>query len=252
MTHPIKVYLCLILLCATISYHSFAQTNQPIIPKSGSGAKSFVPKGWKVISLSKGDLNKDGLTDEAFVIQNTNPKNIIANEEGRMGGNMLDINPRMLIVVFRMPTGSYKLVVSNRAFIPTQNDKESSCLLDPLLESDGVTIDKGQLKISYKYFYSCGGWEVTLTTYTFRHQNEQFELIGYDDYSMHRSTGEEQSSSINFSTLKQRSSSGGNVFSEEKNNPKTVCQKIKPVKLLSLDLLTGDKMTNFLSGLSAY
>ena len=241
-----KTYLLVILL-SSITSHLFAQSDDPVIPASGVNVKSFIPKGWKMISDSKGDLNKDGIADEALVIQNTNPKNIKANEEGRMGGDTLNINPRMLIVLFKNAKGTYNLALKNIAFIPRQNDTVSTCLLDPLLESDGITVYKGLLKIQYKYFYSCGGWEVTTDAYSFRYQNQKFELIGYDYYSMHRSSGEESSSSINFSTLKQNSTSGGNVFSEETSKPKTVWNKIKPVKLLSLATLTDDILTDYLA-----
>ncbi|WP_442588096.1 hypothetical protein ACSBL2_18805 [Pedobacter sp. AW31-3R] len=241
-----KTYLFFILFCA-ISSHLFAQSDDPVIPVSGTAIKSFIPKGWKMISNSKGDLNKDGIADEAIVIQNTSLKNIRTKEEGRMGDDTLNFNPRMLIVVFKNAKGKYDLAVKNIAFIPMQNDTVSACLLDPLLESEGVTIDKGLLKINYKYFYSCGGWEVTTDTYSFRYQNQKFELIGYDYYSMHRSSGEESSASINFSTLKKKSTSGGNVFSEETNKPKTVWSKIKPVKLLSLATLTDDILTDYLA-----
>ncbi|TDQ08291.1 hypothetical protein ATK78_2800 [Pedobacter metabolipauper] len=229
-----------------ISMNSFAQDEYPIIPKTGPSMESFIPKGWKVIMQRAGDLNKDGLADEAMVIQNTDLKNIIANEEGRMGGDTLDINPRMLIVLFKTSGGSYALAAKNVAFIPEQNDNERPCLLDPLLESDGITINKGLLKIQYKDFYSCGAWEVYVADYTFRYQNQKFELIGYDDYSMHRASGEEFSSSTNFSTFKQKSISGGNVFSEEKNKPKKVWKRIKPVKLLDLERLTEDVLNAFL------
>lgn len=187
------------------------------------------------------------MPDEAIVIENTNPKNIITNKEGRMGGDTLNINPRMLIVLFKGIKNNYSLAAKNIAFIPTQNDTVSTCLADPLQDSEGVFIEKGLLKIGYKYFYSCGGWEVTSDDYIFRFQNHKFELIGYNTYSMHRASGEENSSSINFSTLKKETTTGGNIFSEEKNKPKTSAKKIKVVKLLSLEPLTQDIVDNYLS-----
>lgn len=230
-----------------ITLNTFAQSDNPVIPKSGNQIKAFIPRGWKILSQSKGDLNKDNLPDAAIVIENTNPKNIIANEEGRMGGDTLNINPRMLIVLFKNSNNNYSLAAKNTAFIPTQNDTVSTCLADPFQDSEGIFIEKGLLKINYRYFYSCGGWEITDNDYIFRFQNQKFELIGYNSYSMHRASGAENASSINFSTLKKDNTTGGNTFFEEKNKPKTSVKKIKPVKLLSLEPLTQDIVDDYLS-----
>ncbi|RZL29733.1 MAG: hypothetical protein EOO96_19610, partial [Pedobacter sp.] len=126
--------------CCLVTLNVFAQSNNPDVPKSGNNIKAFIPKGWKILSQSKGDLNKDNLPDEAIVIENTNPKNIIANAEGRMGGDTLNINPRMLIVLFKTSNNIYSLAAKNIAFIPTQNDTVSTCLADPFQDSEGVFI----------------------------------------------------------------------------------------------------------------
>ncbi|TDG36649.1 hypothetical protein EZJ43_07965 [Pedobacter changchengzhani] len=218
-----------------------------MIPTTGANLKSFIPKGWKMILETTGDLNKDGLADKVIVIENTDPKNVIANDG--LGMNKLNINPRIVLVLFKTTANLYQLGAKNSGFIPSENDAESSCLADPLMQEGGISIEKGLLKISYQYWYSCGSWYVTNKNYTFRFQNQKFELIGYDEDSFHRSSGEMSSTSINFSTHKMSETNGGNEFNEEENKPKTRWTKIKSKDLLSLDYLTNDRIDHFLENI---
>lgn len=236
--------LLLIFILIIFKTHSFAQSDNPTIPSTAATLKSFIPNGWKMILETTGDLNKDGLADQVMVIENTNPKNVIVNEG--LGMNKLNTNPRILLVLFKTTVNSYQLGVKNSGFIPSENDAESTCLEDPLMQEGGITIEKGLLKISYQYWLSCGSWYVTNKEYTFRYQNQKFELIGYDDSSLHRSSGEMSSTRINFSTHKMSETTGGNEFNEEENKPKTVKRTIESSKLLSLATLNEDSIDDYL------
>ncbi|WP_026977765.1 hypothetical protein [Flavobacterium tegetincola] len=236
--------LLLLFILIIFKTHSFAQSDNPTIPSTAATLKSFIPNGWKMILETTGDLNKDGLADQVMVIENTNPKNVIANEG--LGMNKLNTNPRILLVLFKTTANSYQLVVKNSGFIPSENDAESTCLADPLMQEGGITIEKGLLKIYYQYWLSCGSWYVTNKEYTFRFQNQKFELIGYDDSSLHRSSGEMSSTRINFSTHKMSETTGGNEFNEEENKPKTVKRTIESSKLLFLTTLNEDSIDDYL------
>lgn len=239
--------IVLLFLLSIFKTPSFAQDKNPFIPENGSTIKSFIPKGWKMILETTGDLNKDGLADKVMFIENTDPKNVIANEG--LGMKSLNINPRMLLVLFKTNNNSYRLGVKNSGFIPSENDAESTCLADPLMQEGGVSIEKGLLKISYQYWLSCGSWYVTNKDYTFRFQNNKFEWIGYDENSFHRSSGEMASTSINFSIHKMSETDGGNEFEEENNKPKTRWTKIKSKDLLSFDNLTNDRVDHYLENI---
>lgn len=212
-----------------------AQSNHPVIPKTGVNANAFIPKGWKLIYQAKGDLNRDGQTDEAIIIENTNPNNIVKNDG--LGGEKLNVNPRMILLLFKT-ADQYKLITQNTAFIPTENDTVRVCLYDPLKESGAITIKNGKLILSYQYWLSCGSYDVSNVNYTFRFQNHTLELIGFDGESFSRSSGEETITSINFSTSKKSETSGGNMFTEKVNKPKTVWKKIKPIRLFNLSEMT--------------
>lgn len=188
----------------------------------------FIDENWKLISKAEGDLNNDGEKDVALVIESTNKNNFVKNEF--LGSDTLNVNPRRIIVALKK-NDSYLLKVDNVHFIPSSGDVEASCLEDPF--EDGLHIEKGVLKIDLYFWYSCGSWLTNHNTYTFRYQNNQFEMIGYDYYEFHRASGEATSTSINYSTKKKIETTDLNEFNQSK--PKTKVSKIKIDKLFSLN-----------------
>ncbi len=225
------------ILLLLISVQLFAQNDHPQIPKTGTNINAFVPKGWKIIYRAKGDLNKDRLPDEAIMIQNTNPKNIIKNDG--LGSDQLNVNPRMLLVLFKT-SGNYSLKAQNTSFIPTENNEENTCLADPLEETGAINIKNGTLILSYQYWLSCGSYWVNNVDYTFRFQNQKMELIGFDSENYSRSSGEQTAASINFSTKKKSETSGGSMFSDKTNKPKIVWKKFNWGRLFTLDEMTEE------------
>lgn len=232
----------LIIFFLIISQFSFAQSDEPTIKKTVSKIADFVPAGWKILTETKGDLNKDGLEDVALVIENKDPKNFIKDTE-RWGGDTININPRYLLVAFKKANG-YELVAKNTKFIPSENSQDSPCLTDPFGQEGGIEIAKGLLQIHFQNFYSCGAWEIYNFDYIFRFQKHKFELIGYNRSSLHRSSGEETSTTMNFSTMKMNSTSGTNAF-KDGGKAKTTWKNIKPRKLLDLNSITEDAVDAF-------
>ena len=183
-------------------------------PEQGNKMEDFVPKHWSAIMKVDGDLNKDGLTDTALIVEQENPNNISITEYN----DTLNTNPRALLVLFKQENGTYKLAAKNdKGFI--EPPKENSSLLDPLGEG-GINIKKNTLRLRFQYFFSAGSWYITNVEYVFRYQNNHFELIGVETNSFHRATGEETIVSFNLSTNKLETTMGGNVFEENENNPK--------------------------------
>ena len=183
-------------------------------PEQGNKMEDFVPKHWSAIMKVDGDLNKDGLTDTALIVEQENPENIIVTEYN----DTLNTNPRALLLLFKQENGTYKLVAkNNKGFI--EPPKENSSLLDPLEEGD-INIKNNTLRLNFQYFFSAGSWYITNVEYVFRYQNSHFELIGVETNSFHRATGEETIVSFNLSTNKLETTMGGNVFEEKENNPK--------------------------------
>ena len=183
-------------------------------PEQGNKMEDFVPKHWSAIMKVDGDLNKDGLTDTALIVEQENPENISVTEYN----DTLNTNPRALLVLFKQENGTYKLAAKNdKGFI--EPPKENSSLLDPLGEGD-INIKNNTLRLKFQYFFSAGSWYITNVEYVFRYQNSHFELIGVETNSFHRATGEETIVSFNLSTNKLETTMGGNIFEEKENNPK--------------------------------
>lgn len=182
----------------------------PVLAEPSDIWVRWVPTGWKLKSSTTGDLNRDGLSDAALVIEQNNPENFLPNEE--LGSKVLNVNPRRLLILFNTPQG-YKKVVSRDDLLPTQHDANSPCLEDPLSEG-GVAISRGTLMIRLQYWLSCGGWGVTNRKFTFRYENSRFRLIGFDTSEFARNTGEKTESSINYLTGKIKITTGLNEFED--------------------------------------
>lgn len=196
--------------------------------------EDFIPKDWKTILHETGDLNNDGIDDHVIVIEDTKPENVKTND--KLGQDTLNINPRTLMVFFKEKSDGYTLVAqSGDTFIPSENDEESTCLADPLMTEGGITIQKGILTIGLQYWLSCGSWYVNNVDYKFRYQNQKMVLIGFDHSEFHRSSGEQSSTSINFSTGKMEQTTGYNMFDDTPSKPKTTTSKWKGNKIYSLD-----------------
>ncbi|WP_175909558.1 hypothetical protein [Burkholderia metallica] len=172
-----------------------------IVPLAGK-PEDFVPKGWKLEFQTKGDLNGDGRDDLALVLRDNDPANVISDDG--MCESPFDANPRILVVAFAQPDGQYALALRNETLIPT---RESPCLADAL-EEGNVSIDRGTLQVRLGRFASAGSWEMGSTTYTFRWQDRNFMLIGYDNFSVMRNTGAVRTLSVNYSTGKAKMSIG--------------------------------------------
>lgn len=229
----------LIFFLVVSSFSSSAQNNTPRISITGNQLKDFVPAGWKIMDSSRGDLNKDNLPDLALIIENTDPRNFVANID-RMGGDTFNVNPRILLVLFKdKQAAGYTLVAQNQSFMPPPNDTVSTCLADPLGESEGLKIQGGLFELHFQYWMSCGSWFTSNHSYLFRYQNGQFELIGFDSNEFHRSSGEMSDVSINFSTRKLSHTTGGNMFEETTKKPTTTWKKFSLSKMMTLKSMDG-------------
>lgn len=205
-------------------------------PEKAKNIDGFIPKGWKTVLSAKGDLNNDKLEDVAIIIEKTDKENIVKNEN--LGSEYLNLNPRILLVLFKQKNGSYILAGKNdKGFIKSEGDKESPALMDTL---DSISIKNNILKIKLNYFLSAGSWSVTQNTYTFRFQNQKLELIGFDNNSFMRNSGDQEKLSINFSTNKVKIIAGGNIFDEKANKPKEEWKTVNIKKKYVLDEMTSD------------
>jgi hypothetical protein len=155
-------------------------------------SSDFIPKGYVIYKEEgrdeiKGDLNKDGLEDLVIVIKGTDKSKVIQHETR----GELDRNRRGIIVLSNTGT-HYELAVKNNSCFSSENE-DGGVYYAPELD---VSIEKGNLIVHYAHG-RYGYWQ-----YTFRHQNQDFELIGYDA-SYNRGPVTQYETSINFLTKKK-------------------------------------------------
>ena len=211
-------------------------------PQKAKTVNDFIPKGWKKILTTNGDLNKDKLEDTVIVIEKEDKKNIKKNDG--FGPEELNLNPRILLVLFKQKEGTYILASKNdKGFIKSEGNDNNPALMDTL---DDIIIKNNVLKIVFNYFMSAGSWWTSTNVYIFRFQNNVLELIGYESNAYMRNTGEEEGTSINFSTNKAKITTGGNIFEEKENNPKDEWRYLKFEKKYILDEMTESTLDEIL------
>ena len=223
MKRKLFFVLSLFLIC---SIYIFGED----FPQKAKTVNDFIPKGWKEILTTNGDLNKDKLEDTVIVIE----------KDDVLGPDYLNLNPRILLVLFKQKDGAYILAAKNdKGFIQSENDEENPTLMDTLT---GISIKNNTLRINFDYFLSAGSYSASQTVFTFRFQNNRFELIGLDNNSFMRNSGEQEEFSINFSTNKMKTTSGRNMFDEELSKPKETWENINIKKKYILDEMSKDTL----------
>lgn len=206
-----KMKKVLTIIMIFLSLNCFAQNELLTLKENGDSLDNLIPKGWKIVDSKLGDLNKDGIPDLVFVIQNTDKKNIELNEG--FGNNTTDSNPRVLGIYFGTKTGAFEKKLVSKDFIV---GRDSPAMDEPF---EGVQISKkGVLEINFRFWYSAGSWGMSKHKYKFRYSSNEFVLIGYESSEAHRSSGVTTDYSINFLTKKMKITKGN----YSTNSPKTV------------------------------
>lgn len=206
----------LTLLMTIIIISAFGQVRQKQIPTD------FVPNGYVILEKIYGDLNNDTLEDCILIIKGTDTSKIITDEyRGK-----LDRNRRGIIVLFNK-NDHYELAVKNYDCFSSENENGGGYFAPEL----SVEIKNGKLYARYEHG-RYGYWE-----YTFRFQNSDFELIGYDvgyrsNFSSDYVTFDEES--INFLSEKKLKKEVIEVNAEGRETYKETWGNIIVNKLIKL------------------
>lgn len=199
---------------------------RPVLPQNARNVSGFVPKGWTLEKLVRGDLNGDKRPDVALVIRSTDPRLILQNPDG-VGSGTLDSNPRSLIVALAQRDGGFNRVGVSHDIIPRMDDP----VLDDPFESQSLEIRGGVLLLSIRFWASAGSWSMSTTSFTFRYRNRGVSLIGYDKDEIDRGSGDQITTSINFNTRRMRNTIG----SIESGPVKTTWTNIARKRLVRLE-----------------
>jgi len=187
-----RILITLLLLLA-VSTVKADDIYYPSLAERVKSLDDFIPKGWELLDNDKGDLNKDGFDDYAFVLESKD--SIKTDDFGDWSGAYF---PRILGIAFWNESyGGYELKLQSNDFIITT--KGDMTMAEPY---QGLKIKKGTIWFEFGYWYSAGTWFTGTKTFVFRYQNARFELIGQENTSMHRATHAYTKESINYSTRK--------------------------------------------------
>ncbi len=241
----IAVITALSLSLTTASFAEDTQSADTSTPslKAYPGIEADIPKNWEVIEIIEGDLNKDKKADIVLRIDESDPTKIVKDASYSTG--MIDNNRRGVLIFFN-DGDRYRLVSKNlTGVIPSKALFSADTCMDDSL--DGISIKNNVLRIKFVAFHSCGSYDGSEIEYIFRYQNQAFELIGLESSFSSRSTGETTTSSINFSTKKKARTTGGNMFEDNKSNPKTTWESIAINKLYRLKDWNEETYANILA-----
>ena len=165
-------------------------TKQNFNSTKSQKAEDFVPNDEKIIEKIVGDLNGDGENDVVIITQQTKKSAFVVEY-----GTKFDRNRRGIIIAFKKDKG-YELALST----PDCFDGEPTDDYQAGGTSISVKIETGKLNLRCTY----GRYGVR--EYTFRYQNNAFELIGFD--SVDRIEEDEsiifKTTSLNFLTKKMK------------------------------------------------
>ncbi|RXK62502.1 hypothetical protein ESA94_05740 [Lacibacter luteus] len=205
----------LLILCSIANAQEFIY---PSIKTTAQAIPEFVPSGWMIHDSISGDLNKDAVKDVVLVLQHKDSVKCITSD-----GDSVVTQPRILLILFKSKTANqFTLKTQSNSFI-LQHDK--SIMDDPY---QGLSIDRGILKIEFHLFYNMGSWYTTNSTYKFRFTGSKFILIGAELSTIHRATLEYENYSFNLLTKKQ-SYTKGNEQTGKKKTTVTSIELAKPV-----------------------
>jgi hypothetical protein len=188
--------LCLSILSLILGRSTLDLPKYPTISKAGKTIEAFIPNGWKILDSAFGDLNRDGRSDAAIVIQSldsTLDTTFHCDTTINAGKQTIScdrfLNPRrILIVLIKSRDGSYECALQdNDAILPPNADDEIS-IGDPYgdwMDADGgaLSIRRGVLTLHMGQRVGNFNWD---RTYRFRYQNGDWYLIGarIDDFQM--------------------------------------------------------------------
>jgi hypothetical protein len=184
----------------------FPKVAIPTLPETAATPQGFVPPGWHMEDQGSQDLNGDGSPDLVMVLRDTDKKNVVVIPQndacgGLADGSPVDTNPYLLVVAFANPGGKgYHRVLQNATFIPRDAKWEGD------VNYNGIIVRHGSFSVKLNALTDT---DINYV-YTLRFQHDRFELIGYDEDTVERTSGEIDDVSANLSTGRVKYSTKSN------------------------------------------
>jgi hypothetical protein len=163
------------------------------LKQQGTGADDIVPQGWSH-SEAMGDLNKDGIADLAVMAT----PNFKEKMKIRDDGYEYNFNQPILAIYFGTAGGQLRLWKQYDEVLPANEDEFCSYDISMEITSRGV------LNFSVQLWCSMGSYGTSTNRYSYRFQDGDFFLIGKEEESAQRNTGEVEVNSENYLTWKRQ------------------------------------------------
>jgi hypothetical protein len=142
----------------------------PSIRQKGVSINDFVPAGWRILDSVTGDLNNDKALDAVVILQHLDTASL-ANTKNHSNDSLHE-HARILLILFKETSDNHFYIAQqSNTFILTHDDP----LADDPYQS--MTIHKGILQIDFHWYPNSGNW-YNRSTYKFRHEQNDFFLIG--------------------------------------------------------------------------
>lgn len=214
--------------CAVAAFsYEVPEAVYPVLPGTAPTAEGFVPAGWAIEYLAKGDLNRDGRDDLLIALKGTDPANLIVNDPASPGVDEWDANPRILAVAFAGKKGGYRLSFQSDDFLPRHEDP---CIDDPF---GGIDIADGAVRISLHLWANAGTWYTCDTQFTFRFRDKAFRLVAYSNYTTRRNTGDTSDLTVDYAAG-EATITVGNFTSDEAGDT-TYTRRFPRARLRTVD-----------------
>jgi hypothetical protein len=182
-------------------------------------------KGWKRVALATGDLNADGIDDAAIVLDKLPPQ---------LKSNRLSL--RRMLVLLGSADG-FKKILSRDNLLPSAQQDNEPCWIDPLLEADALVISDSTLMLAFRYSTSCGSYDVSNERFNFQLEGERLKLAAYELYVASRNSGEIEEIKVDLLQGTLRKTYGENLF-DESQKARVRWDQLGPQQPLYLDEMT--------------
>ncbi len=161
------------------------------LAEKGRTAKDIVPEGWTFQEV-RGDLNKDQLEDLVVIAVSHDKAGIKTRDDGYE----YNLNQPVMAIYFGQQDGSLKRWKEYPSLLLANPSEHLSYTYSLKIAP------KGALIIAVEPFASAGTWQQSTYGFTYRYQDGDFYLIGKDEDSYARNSGEGEQSSYNYLTHK--------------------------------------------------
>ena len=230
-----RLFIATTLLLHFVSAFCLGQ-NEVTLPQSVNSKDEIIPDQWVLIASTTGDLNQDGISDVALVVQSTDTANIDILPSYGDRVDSTNYNPRVLAIYLGKEAGGYEKKLVNEDFLL----RHESNMDEPLHD---FTIYNGGLSISLHVWYSMGSWTTSNHNYQFSLEGNHLILNHYGSNELDRGSGSISNYSIDFKT-KEIEIREGNIAQDEDQDVVT-SKRFQIDKPITLDSMGPATNTHF-------